>query len=143
MYRDTIKYFPQFMKKIFHEHDISRLKLNINKTQTYILMTVNENPGSSMTEISIMTGLEKSSFTRSVDILEKQGLIKRNSPKEDRRKIQLSLTGKGRKAATLIQEDFDRHLNSLITHFSENEKSDFLKSLTILSGYINNILTRK
>ncbi len=143
MFRDRITIFPQFIKKVFYEHDISKLNLAINKTQINILMCINENNDKSMSEISQMNGLEKSSFTRSVDYLEKYGFITRNSPENDRRKITLSLTNKGIKAAKIIKDDFDVYLESLISDFSEKEKKEFFESLTAISKYMNKILERK
>lgn len=140
MFRDKIIHFPQFVKKVFYEHDISKLKLGINRTQTNILMHVSEYRDRSMSEISLMTGLEKSSFTRSVDCLVKNGFITRNSSVRDRRIITLSLTAKGDRAARIIKSDFNVYLESLVAEFSEKEKNDFLRSLSIVSEYMNKIL---
>lgn len=143
MFRDRITVLLQFVKKVFYEHDISILDLGINKTQINILMFIDENKEKSMSEISCMTGLEKSSFTRSVDYLVDNGFITRNSPQNDRRKITLSLTAKGSKITKLIRNDFDAYLESLITDFSEEEKDDFFQSLAVVSKYMNKILERK
>ena len=140
MFHDSIKIFPQFIKKVLHEHDISGLNLEINKTQTKILMFVYENTEKSMSEISLMTGLEKSSFTRSVDYLVKNGFLVKNSPEKDRRKIHLSLTGKGINAAKLIKSDLDIYFESLLADFSEKEKTEFFKSLNTVLKHINQIL---
>ncbi len=143
MFVDKINSFPQFIKKIFYDHDISGLELNINNTQTQILMSVSENSEKSMSEISLMTGLEKSSFTRSVDYLVKNGFITRNLSENDRRIIQLTLTNKGSRAAKLIKNDFEVYLDSLIKDFSEEEKNEFFESLTVVSKYMNRILEGK
>jgi MarR family transcriptional regulator, organic hydroperoxide resistance regulator len=143
MFIDKINCFPQFFKKVFYDYDISKLKLNINNTQTHILMSVSENSEKSMSEISLMTGLEKSSFTRSIDYLVKNGFITRNSSENDRRIIRLSLTNKGIKAAKFIKNDFEVYLDSLISGFSEKEKEEFFKSLMIASKYMNRILEEK
>ena len=143
MYRDRITILPQFVKKVFYDHDISKLNLNINKTQINILMLIDECKNSSMSEISQMTGIEKSSFTRSVDCLEKNGFITRNAIENDRRITKLSLTEKGVKATTLIRNDFDKHLESLISGFSEDEKKEFLVSLETISKSMNKILGGK
>lgn len=140
MFVDKISYFPQFMKKAFYDHDISKLKLDINNTQTQILMLVSENSCKSMSEISLMTGLEKSSFTRSVDYLVKKGFITRNSSGSDRRITMLSLTAKGGRVARLIKSDFEIHLDSLISGFTAGEKKEFFESLTTVSKYMNKIL---
>lgn len=143
MFHDSIKMFPQFIRKVLHEHDISGLNLDINKTQTKIIMFVYENSEKSMSEISLMTGLEKSSFTRSVDCLVQNGFITRIALENDRRKIKLSLTNKGIKAAKRIKNDFDIYLDSLISDFSEKEKNEFFESLETISKYMNKILVRK
>ena len=143
MFRDIMTIFPQFVKKVFYEHDISALNLGINRTQTNILMFINENKEKSMSEISLMTGLEKSSFTRSFDCLVKNGFITRNLPESDRRIIKLSLSEKGINAANLIKNDFDAYLESLLSDFTKTEKEDFFESLTSVSKYINKILERK
>lgn len=143
MFRDKITVLPQFVKKVFYEHDISKLSLGINKTQTNILMFINENNEKSMSEISSMTGLEKSSFTRSVDYLVEHGFITRNPPENDRRKIKLSLTKKGIRAANVIKNDFDVYWDSLISDFSESEKKEFFESLNTMSDYMTKILARK
>jgi len=90
-----------------------------------------------------MTGLEKSSFTRSVDCLVQNGFITRIALENDRRKIKLSLTNKGIKAAKRIKNDFDIYLDSLISDFSEKEKNEFFESLETISKYMNKILVRK
>jgi DNA-binding MarR family transcriptional regulator len=143
MFHDRITFFPQFIKKVFYDHDISKLKLDINKTQTHILMCINENSDKSMSEISLLTGLEKSSFTRSVDYLVRNGFITRIALENDRRKIKLSLTNKGTKAAKHIKNDFSVYLDSLIIDFSEQDKNDFFESLETISKYMIKILARK
>lgn len=140
MFRSSIKNLPQFIKKVLYECDISKLNLNINKTQTNILMSVEKNCDKSMSAISLMTGLDKSSFTRSVDSLVKNGFLEKKSPENDRRKIKLSLTNKGKKAAKLIRNNLDAYSDSLLAGFSEKEKTEFFQSLKILSKYIDRML---
>jgi DNA-binding MarR family transcriptional regulator len=143
MYRDRITILPQFVKRVFYDHDISMPDFDINKTQINILMLIEENKNSSMSQISQMTGIEKSSFTRSVDCLEKQGFITRNSTDNDRRIIKLSLTDKGASASAYIRDDFNKYLEALISGFSVEERNEFLESLETVSRYINKILGGK
>jgi len=140
MFHDSIRLFPQFIKKVLQEHDISGLNIDINSTQTKILMFVYENTDKSMFEISLMTGLDKSSFTRSVDYLVKNGFLLKNSPEKDRRKIHLALTDRGLDTARLIMRDLDTYFESLLAGFSEKEKSEFLHSMNTAMKYINRIL---
>jgi DNA-binding MarR family transcriptional regulator len=143
MLRSSVKNLPRFVKMILRQCDISELKLDINKTQTNILMSVDENSDKSMSEISQMTGLEKSSFTRSVDYLVMKGFLVRNFSDHDRRKVVLSLTAKGARAAKLIRKELDEYMQSLLADFSDNEKAEFLGSLNVLSNYIDRILEKR
>jgi len=143
MFRNKITVLLQFVKKVHNEHDISELNLGINRTQTKILMLINDNNEKSMSEISSMTGLEKSSFTRSIDYLVDNRFVEKNFTESDRRIIKLSLTKKGIKAANLIKNDFDSYLDSLISDFSEEEKKNFFNSLNTVSEYLNKLLERK
>lgn len=140
MFHDNIKVFPQFIKKILREHDLSGLALNINTTQTEILMFIYENSDKTMSELSSMVGLDKSSFTRSVDSLVNRGFITKKDNHLDKRKIYLSLTDTGLAAAKGIKDEYDNYLESLLSGFSKEEKADFLFSLNTVSKYINKII---
>ena len=143
MFRERIAVFPHFVKKFFYDHDISKLNLDINKTQAKILMLINENNDKSMSEISLIAGLEKSSFTRSVDYLVSMGFITRNQTKNDRRITKLSFTEKGSRAVDILRNDFDFYWESLISGFSEDEKKEFFESLETISKYLNKMITGK
>lgn len=140
MLNESIKLFPRFIKKVLYEHDISGLNLDINRTQTKILMLVYEYTERPMFEISLMAGLDKSSFTRSVDYLVKNGFLDKKPPEKDRRKIFLSLTDKGLNAAQLITRDLDFYFESMLEDFSKEERSEFTRSMDTVLRYINRIL---
>jgi len=142
VFSDKISNFLPFIKKIFYEHEVSQMNLDINKTQINILMFVCENSGKFMSEISLLTGLEKSSFTRSVDHLVKNKFVKKNYSENDRRKISLSLTGKGKRVSELVKNDFNNYLESLISDFSGEERKEFMTSLDVVSKYISKILKK-
>lgn len=142
MFHDSIKIFPQFLKKVLRKRDLSGLNLNINTTQTEILMFIYENSDKSMSELSSMVGLDKSSFTRSVDSLVNRNFITKKYHHQDKRKIYLSLTDMGFTAAKGIKNEFEHYLESLLSNFSNEEKSDFLLSLNTVSRYINKILDK-
>lgn len=137
--RHHVLILPQFIQKVLYGHDISHLNLAINTTQTRILMFVSDHPGRSMSEISFLIGLEKSSFTRSVDHLLKLGFLTKQYPEHDRRKVTLALTKKGERAAERIRDDFDAYFESIISHFSEREKREFRETLSSLARFIDRI----
>ncbi len=140
MLQDNIRNLTEFIKKVLSHQDPLILGLDINRTQTNILMTVDGNKDKSMTEISEIIGLEKSSFTRSVDHLVKTGFLIRNRIETDRREINLELTDKGIDTIEIIRKELDDYLLSLLENFSDKEKNEYLKSLQIVSKYIDKML---
>lgn len=137
---DGIKDFPQFVRKLFYEHDIAKLNLGINLTQTNIMMMIDETEGKSMSELSRLVGLEKSSFTRSIDYLADHGFIEKESSTEDRRKIYITLTQKGKAAVKGIKEDWNLHFAALLSVLSTEEKTEFSQAIHVVSKYINRII---
>ncbi len=138
---ESLKDLPQFVRKLFYEKDISKLNLDINLTQTTILMFLDSNKNKSMSELSKMVGLEKSSFTRSVDYLAEKEFIKRNYSSEDRRKITISFTEKGLKAVRLIKNDWNEHFRSLVSTLSAEEQKEFANAIKTVSKYVQQMLS--
>ncbi len=84
-----------------------------------ILVTVASNPGRSITEISEMTGLDKSTVTRTVQQLVDIGLIDREgSPRQMNR---VYLTDEGMKNAELAKELESMAWDKLLSELSEDE----------------------
>ncbi len=138
---ESIKDLPQFVRKLFYENDISKLNLDINLTQTNILMFIDSNKNKSMSELSKLVGLEKSSFTRSVDYLVESKFLKKNYSSEDRRKITISFTEKGLKAVRLIKNGWNEHFRSMVFTLSADEQKEFSDSIKIVSKYVQQMLS--
>ena len=140
---NNLKTLPMLVKNIFYSTDTSSLNLDINKTQEAILMAIKDHQNKSMKEISNLIGLEKSSYTRSVDILVEKGYLEREINKFDKRKIHLLLTNKGINAAKAIDEIMDIHLDIICNNFNIHEKEEFIKALGIVSQYSIKISNNK
>lgn len=137
---EGIKDFPKFIKKLFYDHDISRHNIAINKTQVAILLFIHAHQNKSMSELSRLVGLEKSSFTRSVEQLTRNGFLTKHYQSDDRRVINIAFTEKGEKAVTLIKEDWENYIDSLLAPFTEEERAEFSQAVNTVSRYINRIL---
>lgn len=137
---ESIKDLPQFVRKLFYEHDLSKLNLGINLTQINILMFIDSKRDKSMSELSKMVGLEKSSFTRSVDFLVERNFLRRNYSSKDRRKITISFTDKGLKAVKLIKNDWNEYFRFLISVLSSEEQVEFSEAIQVVSRYVQLIL---
>ena len=137
-----VKNFFKYTKKLFYDHDISDLNLNISKTNTFNLMAIDMLREKSMSEISREVGLEKSSFTRSVELLVKDGFIKRQPSRKDRRIVHIEFTEKGNIAVKRIEEHWKNYFDSLLSDFSSEEIEDFFTALKTVSKYMNRIIDR-
>ena len=131
------------VKNIFYSTDTSSLNLEINKTQEAILMSIKDHQNKSMNEISKFVGLEKSSYTRSVDILVNKGFLEKETNTLDKRKIHLRLTDKGKNATISIDKIMDIYLDRLCQDFESDEKEEFIKALEIVSKYSLRISNNK
>jgi len=140
---NNLKTLPMLVKNIFYSTNTSSLNLDINKTQEAILMAIKDYQNKSMNEISRFIGLEKSSYTRSVDILAEKGFVEREINKFDKRKVHLLLTEKGKNATKAIDEIMDIHLDSICNNFNIQEKEEFIKALGIVSQYSIRISNNK
>ena len=77
-------------------HDRALAHLNLTIIQAAILYSCSRGEGSTPAKLAEIYGLEASSITRTVQRLEKKGLITRIHSDADRRQVILRLTGKGK-----------------------------------------------
>src|SRR5690554_2463121 len=79
-------------------------RYGVNLAQSFVLFSLLENDGSTLSEIGLRAQIENSSLTTMVDKLEKENLVERRSYPQDRRVIRLYLTPKGREVGSKILE---------------------------------------
>lgn len=124
------------MKKV-EKHIGQEMSLyGLNMVQSFILFTLLEKDGSTLSEIGQRAKIENSSLTTMVDKLEKDNLVERRLNAQDRRVIRLFLTEKGRdlaqkvlQAGWLFNQELRKQLGSI--------EKDFLKSLAVISDVID------
>ncbi len=93
-----------------------------------VLIHLEETPdGLRMKDLAERILYSKSGFTNVVDRMEKEGLVKRVRPENDRRSILVVLTDKGRKK---MNEARRRHREGLDEHFSQALTDSDVKALT-------------
>ena len=123
--KGTMKKLEKYMSQRFEE-------FGINLSQSFILFTLLEKDGGTLTEIGNHTQIENSSLTTMVDRLEKEGLAERRLVAEDRRIVRLYITDKGRVLAERVLSEgtrFNQHLKDNLAGCEE----DFFKGLTKIS----------
>jgi DNA-binding MarR family transcriptional regulator len=92
------------------------------------LVHLEESPdGLRMNELAERILYSKSGFTRVVDRMEAEGLVRRGRPEDDRRSILVQLTDEGR---TTIAQARDHHRHSIEQHFARHLTDSDVKTLT-------------
>ncbi len=87
---------------------------NISMGQAYILVSLLEQDGSTLTRVRQRANLESSSLTTMVDRLERDQLVERRPSIEDRRITLLYITDKGREIGTYIYEEGLKHNEAIL-----------------------------
>jgi DNA-binding MarR family transcriptional regulator len=77
-------------------------RCGITTEQWFVLKMINENPGSSQTEIAEISQKDKTNITRILDLLEKRAYIERHRDDRDRRMYRIHLTAEGKKVLKTV-----------------------------------------
>ena len=139
---NRLSVLPRFEKAIFKDINISSLNLSINKTQEKLLMMLSDNIENNMSELSKMLGLEKGSFTSTVDSLIKKNLVERKNSETDRRKIELKLTEAGKEMSKKIKNLIDEMIEEKFGCLEEEEVQEFNSALNTILKYTNKIIEK-
>ncbi|UFN49454.1 MarR family transcriptional regulator [Roseomonas sp. OT10] len=94
-----------------------------------ILVLIGANPGLSQTTLGAASGRDKSTLTAILDALERQGLILRQRPANNRRSYELSLTAAGEAALRELAVHATEHERALDAILDAAGKADLLRAL--------------
>lgn len=111
------------------ELDDALKPLNIASQHIGILLCLARGPENTAYELSKLLGVDTGLMSRTLDKLEKRGLLIRSRSAEDRRVVNLTLTAKGEKVAGRIPDVAPDVLNRRLQHFTKAEFSEFLRLL--------------
>lgn len=125
------------LHKLFHKTFRTSLKRvkrrlhgqGLSKGQPEILEYLVENDGCIQKDIADNCNLEPATITSALSNMEKNGFIKRESNKNDRRILNVYLTDEGKEAHRKAAEIITEVCNDNFKGFTEEEKKDFEKYL--------------
>jgi len=129
MVSQILSTFPLFMHKIFHDFWHGTEESELNKTQMKTLMIIHMDDHPHMTHVCHHMNMEKGSLTPVIDSLIEIGLVERKRNKEDRRKVNLSLTDKGRQLVVRNLERVKKHILKKIDHLPEDMIDRFKRAV--------------
>jgi len=128
-------YLNSYIKKLFVENNIE-----ITVDQWILVIIINRNPGINQTQLAKSAQKDKAAVTRMLDLLSKNGYIKRENHEKDRRTYRIFLTKKG-------TDVFDRTLplselaeQNMFQDLSNDEIKNMMSSLTKIRNRTKELL---
>ena len=109
----------------------------VTLSQHYTLDALLRRRELTMKELSHELNLAISTLTRIVDILVRDGLIRRRSGLSDRRKVLVTLTDNGRKKANQLRECTQLFWTNILDSVPEQKKADLTDHIKILLNAMN------
>ncbi len=117
---------------IFLENELK--KYNIGTGQLMILKALNCNDGINQESISDFLVTDKTTVTKNIKPLIKEGYISREKNNSDRRSYRICLTEKGKSIIPEIYRIIDEWTECLLAGFSAEDRSSVLKFLEVMTG---------
>jgi len=126
---DTLNYLIYKTNIVLKSKLQSALKFfDITSEQWVMLNRLSQKDGCNQKELSIESSKGQAAITRSLDILEKKGLIERRKSANDRREFLVFITNSGRRLLEDVDPDVINYQEKLDTVLSKSE-TETLKSL--------------
>ena len=100
---------------------------------TLIVMNRNPDEAASPSSLAEKVGVKRATMTGLLDRLERDDLIERRADQQDRRKIGVRLTPKGRQVLTEMLPDYYRRVAKIMANLTEKDR---LELMTLL-GKVN------
>jgi DNA-binding MarR family transcriptional regulator len=121
----------QVAERTFEAHQISF-------TQWMMLMWLTQRPHASPTELSAHLGHDMGALTRMVDELERDGMVRRDRSRQDRRAVEIAVTPEGRRVAHAGKRLMVDLLNELVAPYSKAEVDALISLLQHLLSRLQN-----
>jgi DNA-binding MarR family transcriptional regulator len=119
---------------IFADFNHTLAELNLRPGQFAVLMTIDQNPGTSQSSVSAALGIQKANFVATIADLEKRGLVRRRKSETDGRTYSLGLTARGRSVLQHATELQSLHEARVIAQIGNEGRLQLLGLLDRLSA---------
>jgi len=108
---------------------LSTYGLSQGRFLTLVILNRRPDEGGTPSEIAEKLGVTRATMTGLLDGLEKEGLVIRRDHPEDRRKLSVWLTRKGRQKLDNILPGYYKTIMSIMSDLSEKERSNLISLL--------------
>ncbi|TLS52163.1 MarR family transcriptional regulator [Paenibacillus antri] len=116
----------------FLEQNVTPCGFPLSVSQVIALQEL-EHDKLTLTEVTERVQLERSSVSRLVDQLVKEGFLNREPNKENRREVLLSLTPRGTNALHKVREQSVSFYRQVLQHISEPDHGKILEAFQLLN----------
>ena len=134
---DILKALFELKNSLIGDLDKQVHEQNINRSEFIALISISGNEKKSMSVLCRDVDLKSGSLTTLIDNLIEKGYVKREFDKNDRRKILVQLTTKGKNFVKIIKKSFEDNTFGKIEKLSAKdiknlfEAVDIIKEITI------------
>lgn len=127
-----IDFMSRFVQKIMAMDRAEKYCYGVTLSQAYVVGTLQRKGILSMNELSQELGLAISTLTRIVDVLVRDEVVCRNPSDQDRRKVCICLTEKGKDLAEKLQACTEQFWSKIFDTIPEENKRQVTENLTRL-----------
>ncbi len=110
--------------------------LGVGATQSYTLLSLPQEGGLGMNELSEAMGLANSTTTRIVDQLVRKGLVRRKTDDADRRVVKVSLTPKGQELRRTLDKEQQDLFKQAFAKIPDDERPVMVRCLEQITSLI-------
>lgn len=133
-----IREFRDTLRKLERELD-SQLRegtecCGVTLVQCHTLMELEKRGKANLKDLSVALELDKSTVSRGIDVLVKNGFVQREVDEGNRRYVLLSLTDKGKTACSGINKLCDGYYLELFKYIPEEKHEQVIESLFLFAG---------
>ena len=112
----------------------------VSMSQCVTLELLHQDGAKSVRELAAGLGLDTSTVTRVVDVLVRDGLIRRKRDQNrDRRRVFVSLTERGRRLAKKLEANADHYCERILQRLPTDRREDVLHALRVLVEAIDEL----
>jgi DNA-binding MarR family transcriptional regulator len=138
-HQETIDYHLKITwQSIANRYNQLAAEFGITQSIGYLLMNIDEENGTTVSEMAGLLGLKSTSLSRMLNNLEKIGLIYRESHSTDKRSVKLYLTNLGKEKRHLARVVVKKFNDYLEENLAETEKAQLVNSLKLINELTNN-----
>lgn len=107
-------------------------KYGLTTSQCYTLIHIKDHPQHTMQSLSEKMNLDKSTMTRILNILERDGYLMRYKDQYDKRVVIPRLTEKGILMEKKLKESTKAYYMKIVNHLPKGQVSDVLNSVSLM-----------